>query len=38
MSATDFTYILETKQTPQQVFQAILNVRKWWAGYYAGGI
>lgn len=35
MPATDFTYTLETKQTPQQVFQAILNVRKWWAGYYA---
>lgn len=35
MPTSDFTYTLSTTQTPQQVFQAILNVRQWWSGYYA---
>jgi hypothetical protein len=35
MVATNFTVSLMTKQTPQEVFQAITNVRSWWSGYYA---
>ncbi len=35
MVTTDFTFTLVTDQAPQQVFQAIINVRDWWSGYYS---
>lgn len=35
MTTTDFTLTLTTKQTPQQVFRAVTNVRDWWSGYYS---
>ncbi len=35
MAASDFTVTLLTEQTPQQVFQAIINVRGWWSGFYS---
>jgi len=35
MTATDFTYVLKTKRSPAEVFQAVNNVRGWWSGYYA---
>jgi hypothetical protein len=34
MKTKDFTFTLETERTPQEVFQAIINVRDWWIGYY----
>ena len=35
MTTTDFTLALTTERTPQEVFEAVTNVRGWWAGYYA---
>lgn len=35
MAATDFTYTLLTERTPQEVFQAITDVRSWWSGLYS---
>ncbi|AWA31248.1 ATPase [Flavobacterium magnum] len=34
MAATDFTCVLKTKRSPEDVFHAIGNVRAWWSGYY----
>lgn len=35
MKTTDFTHTLVTKQAPNEVFKAVINVRRWWSGYYA---
>ena len=35
MTTKDFTLTLVTDKSPQQVFQAVTNVRGWWSGYYA---
>ena len=35
MLTTDFTRTLTTSQSPEQVFQTVLNVRSWWSGYFA---
>lgn len=34
MDTSDFKHTLITDRSPQEVFQAIPNVRKWWTGYY----
>lgn len=34
MKASDFKLTLLTTRSPQDVYQAILNVRNWWTGYY----
>lgn len=31
----DFTLSLVTEKTAREVFQAIVNVRDWWSGYYS---
>lgn len=35
MTTTDFSLTQTTKRTPQEVYNAILNVRGWWSGYFA---
>jgi hypothetical protein len=35
MTATDFTITLLADKTPEEVFNAVINVRKWWHGYYS---
>jgi uncharacterized protein YndB with AHSA1/START domain len=35
MAQVNFSMTLVSDQTPEQVFQAITNVRAWWSGYYA---
>ena len=35
MTARDFTFTLETKNSPEQVFWAIRDVRSWWSGLYS---
>lgn len=35
MDTTDFTFTLLSNRTPDQVFNAICDVRSWWTGYYA---
>jgi hypothetical protein len=34
MDTSNFSLTLFSKQTPEKVFQAIINVRDWWSGYY----
>jgi hypothetical protein len=35
MTTTDFTITLLAGKTPEEVFNAVINVRKWWHGYYS---
>lgn len=35
MTARDFTFTLETKNSPEHVFRAIRDVRSWWSGLYS---
>lgn len=35
MTTTDFTFTIVTDRTPQQVFDAVRNVRSWWNGFYS---
>lgn len=35
MDNQNFTTTLLTDQTPQQVFDIVKDVRKWWTGYYS---
>ncbi len=34
METADLTVTLLAEQTPQEVFQAIVNVQAWWVGYF----
>jgi len=34
MNANNFNLKLTTEKSPEQVFQAILNVRNWWVGFH----
>lgn len=35
MATSDFTVTLLTERTPEEVFQAVTNVREWWSGFYS---
>ena len=35
MNKQNFSIKLLIDQTPEEVFNAVINVRKWWSGYYA---
>jgi hypothetical protein len=35
MKNKNFTSILVVDQTPEEVFNAVRNVRSWWSGYYS---
>jgi len=34
MNHNDFTLTIKSDQSPEVVYQAMLNVRKWWSGFY----
>lgn len=34
MNTNDFTLTLLSDKTPEEVFNAVTNVREWWSGYY----
>ncbi len=34
MKTSNFKLTLLTERAPQEVFQAIVNVRDWWTGYH----
>lgn len=34
MTAKDFTMTLLGNKSPEEVFDAIINVREWWSGFY----
>jgi hypothetical protein len=38
MKNKNFTTIFESDQTPEEVFNAVRNVREWWSGYYSEDI
>ena len=35
MKTKNFTFTLQTTQSPQKVFKAMQDVRNWWSGYYS---
>lgn len=35
MTTSNFTVTLLSDKTPEEVFTAVTNVRKWWSGYYS---
>jgi uncharacterized protein YndB with AHSA1/START domain len=35
MKTQDLTITMQVDQTPEEVFNAIRNVRSWWSGYYS---
>ena len=35
MANSHFSFTLLTEKEPQEVFQAVNNVRGWWTGYYS---
>lgn len=35
MNTTNFTYTLSTDKSPNEVFEAILDVRSWWSGLHS---
>jgi hypothetical protein len=35
MTTNNFTVTLLSDKTPEEVFTAVTNVRKWWSGYYS---
>ncbi len=34
----DYTFSFESAETPQNIFETLLNVRKWWTGFYGEDI
>lgn len=32
--SASFTYSLNTKKSPEEVYKLLLNVKKWWSGFY----
>jgi len=38
MKTQDLTITMQVDQTPEEVFNAIRNVRGWWSGYYSEDI
>lgn len=31
----DYTFVIETSETPKNTFETLLNVRSWWSGLYS---